>query len=140
MRLKGKVAIVTGAGQRPGEGIGNGRATALLFAREGAKVVLANRSIASVEDTRDLIRGEGFNAECIESDVSNESDCSALIDAAVSMYERVDIVHNNAGIALADGNTCDIKREDEIIVRSIEEPASCHAARPTTSASPSSGK
>ena len=53
MRLKGKIAIVTGAGQRPGLGMGNGRATAVLFAREGAKLILANRSIHSAEETRD---------------------------------------------------------------------------------------
>jgi NAD(P)-dependent dehydrogenase (short-subunit alcohol dehydrogenase family) len=58
MRLEGKIAIVTGAGQRAGEGVGNGRATAMRFAREGANVILANRSGGSVEETRDLIRAE----------------------------------------------------------------------------------
>ena len=112
MRLQGKVAIVTGAGQRPGEGIGNGRATAMLFARQGAKVLLANRSVGSVEETRDHIRAEGFEAECTAADVSNESHCADLVQSTLSRYGRVDIVHNNAGIALADGDTSGINRAD----------------------------
>jgi NAD(P)-dependent dehydrogenase (short-subunit alcohol dehydrogenase family) len=68
MRLEGKVAIVTGAGQTPGESIGNGRAAAVLFAREGAKLVLANRSMASLEGTRELLHKEGFDAECVAAD------------------------------------------------------------------------
>jgi NAD(P)-dependent dehydrogenase (short-subunit alcohol dehydrogenase family) len=79
MSLEGKVAIIAGAGQRPGEGVGNGRATAMLFAREGAKVILANRSIGSVEETRDLLKREGFEADCMACDISKEEDCSALI-------------------------------------------------------------
>lgn len=112
MRLEGKVAIVTGAGQRPGEGIGNGRATAMLFAREGARVLLANRSAHSVEETRDVIRAEGFDAECIACDVGKERDCIELIKKAVTTYGRVDILHNNAGIARPDGDTCEIDQED----------------------------
>ncbi|MGI9476018.1 MAG: SDR family NAD(P)-dependent oxidoreductase [Hyphomicrobiaceae bacterium] len=112
MRLEGKIAIITGAGQRPGEGVGNGRATALAFAREGASVLLANRSIGSVEETRDIIRGEGFDADCIQVDVSREADCSTLIETAVAKHGRIDILHNNAGIALVDGNTADIEQAD----------------------------
>jgi NAD(P)-dependent dehydrogenase (short-subunit alcohol dehydrogenase family) len=112
MRLKGKVAIVTGAGQRPGEGVGNGPATAMIFAREGARVLLANRSIASVEETRDLIRAEGYEAECMVADVCIESDCEKLVQAAMAKYGRLDIVQNNAGIALPDGDTLQVRRED----------------------------
>ena len=112
MRLQGKVAIVTGAGQRPGEGIGNGRATAMVFAREGAKVFLANRSVGSVEETRDLIRAEGFEADCAAADVSNETHCADLVQSALRKYGRLDIVHNNAGIALMDGDTSGIIRAD----------------------------
>ena len=74
MRLAGKTVIITGAGQTEGEGIGNGRATAVLFAREGAKLLLANRSMASLEKTYDQIRAEGFDAECVVADVSQEED------------------------------------------------------------------
>ena len=55
MRLKDKIAIIVGAGQSPGEGVGNGRATALLFAREGAKVLCADKSLASAEETATLV-------------------------------------------------------------------------------------
>jgi NAD(P)-dependent dehydrogenase (short-subunit alcohol dehydrogenase family) len=74
MRLEGKVAVVTGAGQTQGESIGNGRAAAVLFAREGAKLVLANRSMASLGGTRELLRKEGFDAECVTADISNEDE------------------------------------------------------------------
>ena len=112
MRLQGKIAVVTGAGQRPGEGIGNGRATAIVFAREGAKIFLANRSIESVEETRDLIRAEGCEAECMAADVSNEEHCADVVQSALKTYGRVDIVHNNAGIALPDGDTSRIEQAD----------------------------
>jgi NAD(P)-dependent dehydrogenase (short-subunit alcohol dehydrogenase family) len=84
MRLEGKVAVITGAGQAQGESIGNGRAAAVPFAREGAKLVLANRSKGSLEGTRELLRKEGFDAECVTDDISNEDDCAALIKTAVS--------------------------------------------------------
>lgn len=99
MRLQGKVAVITGAGQRPGEGLGNGRAAAVLFAREGAKLILANRSMASLEATRDFLRNEGLEAECMAADISREDDCAALVKAAVSKFGRIDILHNNVGIA-----------------------------------------
>ena len=74
MRLAGKVAIVTGAGQTAGEGTGNGRATAIMFAREGASLVLANRSMASLDETRALIEKEGYGAHCLRADVAQEDD------------------------------------------------------------------
>ena len=88
MRLEGKVAVITGAGQAQGESIGNGRAAAILFAREGAKLVLANRSMASLEGTREHLRKEGFDAECVIADISNEDDCAALVNAAVTFGGR----------------------------------------------------
>jgi NAD(P)-dependent dehydrogenase (short-subunit alcohol dehydrogenase family) len=111
MRLQGKIAIIAGAGQRPGEGTGNGRATALLFAREGAKVILANRSIGSVEETRDLLKRDGYEADCIACDISREEACQTLVDTTVRKHGRVDILHNNVGIALADGDSANIERE-----------------------------
>jgi NAD(P)-dependent dehydrogenase (short-subunit alcohol dehydrogenase family) len=110
MRLQGKVAVITGAGQRQGESIGNGRATAVVFAREGAKLLLANRSMASLEETRDLLRKDGFEAEYMIADISKEDDCAALVNAAVSKFGRIDILHNNAGIAGLDGDTTKIER------------------------------
>ena len=110
MRLEGKVAVITGAGQAQGESIGNGRAAALLFAREGAKLVLANRSSASLEGTRDLLRTEGFDAECVTADISNENDCAALVDTARGKFGRIDILHNNVGVGSLEGDTTRIER------------------------------
>jgi NAD(P)-dependent dehydrogenase (short-subunit alcohol dehydrogenase family) len=110
MRLQGKVAIITGAGQMQGEGIGNGRATAILFAREGATLVLANRSEASLTETRALLQKEGFDAECVIADIGREADCASLVDVAVTKFGRVDILHNNVGIVIPDGDTARIER------------------------------
>ena len=110
MRLEGKVAIVTGAGQQQGESIGNGRAAAVLFAREGARLLLANRSMASLEETRDLLRKEGYDAQCMVADISNEEDCAALVNTAISRFGRIDILHNNVGIGALDGDTIKIER------------------------------
>ena len=69
-RLKGKVAIIVGAGQTPGDTIGNGRATAILFAREGARCLLVDRRLDSAEDTRAMIEKEGGQAAAFEADVT----------------------------------------------------------------------
>jgi NAD(P)-dependent dehydrogenase (short-subunit alcohol dehydrogenase family) len=110
MRLEGKVAVITGAGQQKGESIGNGRAAAVLFARHGAKLVLANRSMASLEGTRELLQKEGFDAECVTADISNEDDCAALVKTAVAKFGRIDILHNNVGIGALDGDTAKIDK------------------------------
>jgi NAD(P)-dependent dehydrogenase (short-subunit alcohol dehydrogenase family) len=110
MRLKGKVAVITGAGQTQGESIGNGRAAAVLFAREGAKLVLANRSKVSLEATRELLHKEGFDAECLVADISKEDDCAALVKNAVSKFGRIDILHNNVGVGGPDGDTAKIEK------------------------------
>ena len=96
-RLKGKVAVVTGAAPR-GEGVGNGMATAILFAREGAKVVLVNRSAERAEKRARQIRDEGGEASVFAGDVANEDVCEAMAQFAVSQYGRLDILHNNVGI------------------------------------------
>ncbi len=111
MRLQGKIAIVTGAGQTAGEGTGNGRATAIMFAREGAKLVLANRSEASLKETRAQIEQEGYKAQCITADVSNEADCVALVKTTVDQFGRVDILHNNVGFGTLEGDTTAIELE-----------------------------
>ena len=101
-RLDGKVAIVTGAGQTPGEEIGTGRATAILFAREGAQVVLVDRDRDSAEATLETIAGEGGEAVVAEGDVSVEADCQRFVSTAVERFGRLDVVHNNVGIATGD--------------------------------------
>ncbi len=97
LRLEGKVAIVTGAGSR-GAGIGNGRAAAILFAKEGAKVLLVDRDTAAAEETLRLIREEGGEAEVFTGDVSRAADCRAMVERAVGRWGRVDILDNNVGI------------------------------------------
>ncbi len=104
MRLKDKVAVVVGAGQTPGETIGNGRAAAVLFAREGAKVLLVDRDLASAQETEVMIRDEGGSAAVFEADITREADCAALAAAAVEHYGRIDVLHNNVGIGAGDAS------------------------------------
>ena len=99
-RLAGKVAIVTGAASR-GEGVGNGAATAILFAREGAKVVLVNRDRARGEALAEQIRAEGGDATAFAADVSQQDAAEAMAAFAVDRYGRLDILHNNVGIGSA---------------------------------------
>jgi NAD(P)-dependent dehydrogenase (short-subunit alcohol dehydrogenase family) len=96
-RLAGKVAIVTGAGSS-GPGVGNGKATAILFAREGARVLCVDQHLERAEETCALIRAEGGAASAFAGDVSRRADCAALASAAVERYGRLDILHNNVGI------------------------------------------
>ncbi len=96
-RLENKVAIVTGAGSRAA-GIGNGRAAALLFAREGAKVLVADNKTAAAEETLAAIKEEGGEAEVFTGDVTNAADCRAMVERAVSRWGRLDILDNNVGI------------------------------------------
>ncbi len=111
-RLKDKVAIIVGAGQTPGETIGNGRATALRFAEEGARLLLVDRSLAAAEETLALIKaadnGDVVQASCFEADVSQEVQCKALIDCCIQRYGRIDILHNNVGIGAGDSGPAHI--------------------------------
>lgn len=105
MRLKDKVAIVVGAGQTPGQTIGNGRATALLFAREGAKVWAVDRDLESAEDTVDMIAKEGGTAAAAAADVTDEAAIAKMVAGCVAKWGRIDILHNNVGLSLAGGDT-----------------------------------
>ena len=87
-RLNGKVAVVVGAGQSPGEGLGNGRAAAIRFAREGARVLAVNRSIDSAEETAEMIRKEGNEAVAFKCDIRNEADIIAAISEAKRRWAR----------------------------------------------------
>ena len=96
-RLAGKVAIVTGAGLRA-EGIGNGRATAVVFAREGARVLCVDQNKDAAEATRAMIAGEGGEAAVLAADVTRSGDCRAMVEEAVRRWGRLDILDNNVGI------------------------------------------
>ena len=112
MRLEGKTAIVAGAGQTPGETIGNGRATAILFAREGANVLLVDRNLDSAQETKSMIEEEGGRATAFEADVTREADCVSLIEACRTTYGRVDILHNNVGIGIGDAGPTHLSEEN----------------------------
>ena len=99
--LENKVAIVVGGGQTPGETIGNGRATAILFAREGAKVAVADRLLSSAEETVKLIVAEGFEAFAYELDVRDEEGIKNLVSTVLQQWGRIDILHNNVGVSIA---------------------------------------
>lgn len=103
-RVQDKVAVVMGGGQTPGATIGNGRATSILLAREGAKVLVVDRDLASAQDTVDAIRSEGGTAEAVAADVREEADVRAAIEAASSRFGRLDLLHNNVGASLAIGD------------------------------------
>lgn len=96
-RLAGKVAVVTGAAPR-GEGVGNGMATAIMFAREGAKVVLVNRSAERAEALAKQIAGEGGEAAVFAGDVTQTDAAQAMAEFAVKRYGRLDVLHNNVGV------------------------------------------
>ena len=108
-RLAGKVAVVTGAGSR-GAGIGNGKAAAILFAREGAAVVCADQIVARADDTVAAIVAEGGTASSLACDVSHREGCQQLAAAAVERYGRLDILQNNVGIP-SDQSLEDITEE-----------------------------
>ena len=107
-RLAGKVAVVVGAGQTPGQTIGNGRATAILFAREGARVVAADRDGARAEDTVRGIQEEGGEGLALEIDATMEPDCERLIGHATQTWGRIDVLHNNVGIGGGDAGPAHI--------------------------------
>jgi NAD(P)-dependent dehydrogenase (short-subunit alcohol dehydrogenase family) len=102
-RLAGKVALVTGAGQSEGPRIGNGRATAILFAREGARVVLMDRDPESARETERAISEEEGEATTVAGDVSVEEDCRAAVAACLERFGTLNVVHHNVGVFEGDG-------------------------------------
>jgi NAD(P)-dependent dehydrogenase (short-subunit alcohol dehydrogenase family) len=109
-RLDGKVAIVTGAGSQ-NEGIGNGRAAAILFAREGAKVLLVDRVVARAEETARQLDAEGLRGACavFEADVTDAAQCRTMVEDAVGRWGRLDILQNNVGIGARAGTVLDME-------------------------------
>jgi len=110
--LTGKVAIVTGAGSRPGEGVGNGRAAAILLARAGARVVLADAIPEWAEETRRMIAAEGGEAITVTADVTIPADCARIVEAATSRWGRLDALVNNVGISGPKGTAEEVDPAD----------------------------
>ncbi len=96
--LTGRIAIVVGGGQTPGEQIGNGRATSIMLARHGAEVVVAARHLDRAQTTVDMISKEGGKGWAYEMDSSKKEECQRLIDDVIEKYGRLDILVYNAGI------------------------------------------
>ncbi len=107
-RLAGKVAIIVGAGQTPGATIGNGRATAIRFAQEGARVVLVDRRADAAQQTLADVRAAGGEGLVVTADVTQEAECQALIAACVDHFGALDILHNNVGIGAGDAGPTQI--------------------------------
>ncbi len=117
MRLKDKIAIVIGAGQTPGEGIGNGRATAILFAREGAKVMAVDRDLASARETIAMIEKEGGTGAAFEADVTKELTLKAAVDETMKLWGRIDVLHNNVGVSIGAGDATPLEITEEVFDR-----------------------
>jgi len=109
-RVEGKVAIVTGAGSTPGPGIGTGKATAVVLAREGASVLLVDLHPERAEQTRQMIEEEGGKAIVCAADVTQAAACEAMVRAAIDAFGTVDILVNNIGLA-ALGTVVDTTEE-----------------------------
>lgn len=109
-RLKDKVALVMGAGSA-GEGWGNGKACAVQFAREGAQVVCFDLQPGAAEETAEIIRGEGGQAVAVTGDAARSEDVRAAVEAAVTSYGRLDVLHNNIGIVI-NGGVVELPEED----------------------------
>jgi NAD(P)-dependent dehydrogenase (short-subunit alcohol dehydrogenase family) len=103
-RLQDKVSVIVGAGQSPGQGVGNGRATALVFAREGARVVCVDRSLEAARETAELVQQEGHEALALAADITDEAQIAAAVAEALRAYGRIDVLHNNVGVSLAGGD------------------------------------
>jgi NAD(P)-dependent dehydrogenase (short-subunit alcohol dehydrogenase family) len=112
-RVAGKVAMLFGGGQTPGETIGNGRATALVLADEGAFVFVVDRDRNSAEETVRMIRERGGKSDTLDADVTSESQVQSAIATAHRQQGRLDILHNNIGasLALGDATATDLASE-----------------------------
>src|SRR5258708_20126932 len=100
MRLQGKIAIVVGAGQSPGEGIGNGRATVLRFAQEGARILAVDRDLAAAEETAALAVKEGGECVAFQADVTREADLPVAAAPAVQRSGRTHIPPTNVRVTV----------------------------------------
>ncbi len=108
--LAGKVAVVTGGGAA-GDGIGNGRASAILLSRAGTRVVVVDRDVALAKRTVEMIEAGGGEALAFQADVTRASDCAAMVEAALDRFGHLDFLDNNVGIG-SRGSVVDESEEN----------------------------
>lgn len=133
-RLEGKVAIVTGAGSVAGpadrEPVGNGKASAIVYAREGAAVLAVDLDIKAAKDTQKMIEAEGGTCTPYQADVSKADECKAMAETCVEMFGAIDILHNNVGIGSRNpGGILEVEDEDWDRVMSVNVKSMFHTCR-----------
>lgn len=122
MRLANKIAVVVGGGQQPGETIGNGRATCLRFAQEGATVMVVDRDVELAEETAAMIAAEGGTASTFAADITDEAQCAAIAATAKQRHGRIDVLHNNVGRSRGDRATTEMDADmwDELMAMNLK--------------------
>lgn len=118
-RLENKIAIVVGAGQTQGDTIGNGRAISILFAREGAKVMLVDRRIDSARETKSMIDQEGGEAFIFEADITRTDDCRQIAEKCVEECGRIDVLVNVVGIGGESRRRLEVSEEEWDAIHSV---------------------
>lgn len=129
MKLSEKVALVVGGGQTPGDTIGNGRAMCLRFAREGATVVVADRSEASARETVAMVEAEGGKALAQAVDIRDDAQCAQAVQTAVDKLGRLDILVNNVGLGTGDGGVTTITDEAWDFIYEVNVKGALHMCR-----------
>lgn len=121
-RLAGKVAIIVGAGQHPGETVGNGRAVAERFAEEGARLLLVDIQPDALKDTEDKLRSMGAQVASVLADITRENDCARIAAQCVATFGRIDVLHNNVGRSKGDKSTVELGADmwDEIMAMNLK--------------------
>lgn len=117
--MQDQVAVVVGAGQTPGTTIGNGRATALMLAREGATVVAVDRDLDSAAETAAMIEAEGGSAGILRADVTSEEDCRDMVASVTDLHDRIDVLVNNVGIGTGDAGPTDLTLEAWDLIQQV---------------------
>ena len=110
-RVAGQIAVVVGAGQTPGDTIGNGRAISLRLAAEGATVLAVDRDLDSANETVEMIAAEGGSASAFRADITNAEDCEQIAATVIERHGRVDALVNNVGIGTGDAGATKLTEE-----------------------------
>ncbi|HAL47270.1 MAG TPA: hypothetical protein DCP37_05905, partial [Dehalococcoidia bacterium] len=129
LRLDGRVAIVSGAGTHGGQGVGNGAATAILMAREGARLVLVDAVSEWMDATKAAIGADGGQATSVVADVTNADDCERAVKTAVETYGALHLLHNNVGGGSVRGSVVEATEEDWQRSTSINVMSMIHMSR-----------